>query len=228
MATDHIAVRSALEGVANVHRPTTNCGPTISGLELLDGWLTEHGERPWDVIHYQFGLHDLKRMEGGDHQVPPAEYAANLRTITHALAKTGAALIWCSTTPVPDVPMDAMSPPRLVSDVLLFNAAAFEAVNASTAVGGVAVHDLYSYLLRIHCAMRQKIQHFTNYIWLHYVLKQSICSTVFWSILFINLHVARPGVGTRCLRWIPFSGRIMSISPLWAQRTLARVLWSMY
>ena len=77
-------------------------------------------------------------MEGGEHQVSLAHYSANLRTITHTLAKTGAALIWCSTTPVPNVAMEDMSPPRLAADVPLFNAAAFEAVNASIAVGGVA------------------------------------------------------------------------------------------
>lgn len=94
-----------------------------------------------------YTVHDLKRMENGEHQVSLADYSANLRTITHALAETGAALIWCSTTPVPDVPMEDMAPPRLVTDVPMFNAAAFEAVNASIAVGGVAIHDLYNHAL---------------------------------------------------------------------------------
>lgn len=52
---DHVAVRTALEGVANVHRPNENCGPTINALEKLQGWLEQHGERPWDVIHFNFG-----------------------------------------------------------------------------------------------------------------------------------------------------------------------------
>ena len=51
----HIDVRSALAGVANVHRPTENGGPTSNGVEKLEEWLAEHGERPWDVIHYNFG-----------------------------------------------------------------------------------------------------------------------------------------------------------------------------
>ena len=92
-------------------------------------------------------MHDLKRMEDGEHQVSLEQYAANLRSITHTLAKTGAALIWCHTTPVPDVPIEAMSPPRLAADVAEFNAVALEAVNCSTAVGGVGVHDLYAYAL---------------------------------------------------------------------------------
>ena len=51
----HLDVRSALAGVANVHRPTENGGPTSNGVEKLEEWLAEHGERPWDVIHYNFG-----------------------------------------------------------------------------------------------------------------------------------------------------------------------------
>ena len=52
---DHFAVRNALEGVANVHRPDENCGPTTNGVEKLQAWLEQHGERPWDVIHFNFG-----------------------------------------------------------------------------------------------------------------------------------------------------------------------------
>jgi hypothetical protein len=48
-------VRNALEGVANVHRPAENCGPTTTGVEKLQEWLEQHGERPWDVIHFNFG-----------------------------------------------------------------------------------------------------------------------------------------------------------------------------
>lgn len=108
-------------------------------------------------------MHDLKRMEDGEHQVSLAQYSANLRTITHALAKTGATLIWCSTTPVPNVAMEDMSPPRLATDVTLFNAAAFEAVNASIAVGGVAIHDLYSHALpELGSIQREKNVHFSG------------------------------------------------------------------
>ena len=56
---DHFAVRNALEGVANVHRPTENCGPTTNGIEKLQNWLEEHGERPWDVIHFNFGCEHI-------------------------------------------------------------------------------------------------------------------------------------------------------------------------
>ena len=51
--------RKRLKGKANLHRPPTNCGPTTKGLEEIDAWL---GEKSWDVIHFNWGLHDLKYM----------------------------------------------------------------------------------------------------------------------------------------------------------------------
>ena len=45
-------VRAMLKGVANVHRPLTNCGPTTRGLENIDAWL---GDGKWDVIHFNWG-----------------------------------------------------------------------------------------------------------------------------------------------------------------------------
>ncbi len=101
-------VRQRFTGRANVHRPPENCGPTVLGLEQLDSWL---GSGRWDVIHFNFGLHDLKFMDAkgtyivpGPHDRPlasPADYAANLRAIVTRLKRTGARLIFATTTPVP-------------------------------------------------------------------------------------------------------------------------------
>lgn len=55
-----LAVRELLADKANVHRPPTNCGPTIQGVKQIDAWL---GDGRWDVIHFNFGLHDLKIMD---------------------------------------------------------------------------------------------------------------------------------------------------------------------
>ena len=52
-------VRRELKGVANVYRPPTNCGPATKGIAELDAWL---GDRKWDVVHWNHGLHDLKYM----------------------------------------------------------------------------------------------------------------------------------------------------------------------
>jgi acyl-CoA thioesterase-1 len=131
-----LAVGELLAGKANVHRPPTNCGPTIRGLEQIDAWL---GDGPWDVIHLNFGLHDLKIMEDGKHQVPLEQYEQNLRQIVQRLKKTGAKLIWCSTTPVPE----SSNPPRHNQDVLAYNAAAKRVADEY----GLAIDDLYGFAL---------------------------------------------------------------------------------
>ena len=85
-----LAVRRALAGKANVHRAPANCGPTAMGLKKLDVWL---GEGRWDVIHFNFGIHDRNAK--------PEAYTGNLEQIVARLKKTGAGLIWASTTPMP-------------------------------------------------------------------------------------------------------------------------------
>ncbi|MFM7210195.1 MAG: SGNH/GDSL hydrolase family protein, partial [Verrucomicrobiota bacterium] len=94
-----LPVRKALEGKANVHRIPTNGGPTKNGTANLAKWL---GESKWDVIHFNFGLHDLRHMEDGKRQVEPADYEANLRAIVAGLKKPGAKVIFATTTPVPE------------------------------------------------------------------------------------------------------------------------------
>lgn len=95
-------VRKELAGKANVYRVPENAGPTIRGLEQMEIWI---GNRGWDVIHFNFGLHDLKYVERNGksvHQVPVDEYGKNLEKIIGMLAETGATLLWGATTPVPE------------------------------------------------------------------------------------------------------------------------------
>jgi hypothetical protein len=92
-----IPVRKQLAGKANVLRPSTNCGPTSRGVKSIDDWL---GSGKWDVIHFNFGLHDIvfysadgsKRVDpteaGARHQVPADDYEKNLRTIVAKLKAT--------------------------------------------------------------------------------------------------------------------------------------------
>ena len=92
-----LPVRAAFRGVVNVLRPPTNCGATPSGLQRIDSWL---GTGRWDVIHFNFGLHDLRYLPSGEQLAPPAEYEKNLRALVARLRQTGAALIFATTTPV--------------------------------------------------------------------------------------------------------------------------------
>lgn len=127
-----VPVRNGLKGKANVLRPRTNCGPTTKGLEEIDAWLATGGaDKKWDLIHFNWGLHDLKYMgpnnenladpkaEDSHQQVPPDEYEANLRKLVSRLKETGAILIWRNTTPVPEG-----SKGRLVGDSAKYNAIA--------------------------------------------------------------------------------------------------------
>jgi acyl-CoA thioesterase-1 len=100
-------VRAELQGVANVHRPDENCGPTAYGKERLEAWL---GSGTWDVIYFNFGLHDLKYLDAQENYVTPDKgrpvaapepYGKNLRAIVQRLHRTGARLIFATTTPVP-------------------------------------------------------------------------------------------------------------------------------
>jgi acyl-CoA thioesterase-1 len=158
-----LPVRALLKGQANVHRPPTNCGPTIRGLEQIDGWL---GEGKWDVIHFNWGLHDLKYMgpkgqnlakpgsEGSHQQVPPAEYEKNLRALVTRLKETGAALIWCSTTPVPEGASG-----RVVGDSAKYNAIAAKVMQEHD----VAIDDLFAFSKpKLKEIMRPKNVHFTT------------------------------------------------------------------
>src|SRR5688572_11788905 len=61
-----VPTREALQGVANVHRPLTNCEATVVGLVRLDEWLATGGaDKKWDVIHFNWGLHDMKQYKDG-------------------------------------------------------------------------------------------------------------------------------------------------------------------
>ena len=138
-----VPARDALRGKANVHRPLTNCGPTTRGLEGLSQWL---GETDWDVIHFNWGLHDLKYLGPNDEnlqdpkdpkthqQVPPKEYEQNLQQLVSQLEKTGAILIWRNTTPVP-----AGSKGRVEGDAAAYNAIAKQIM----AEHGIEIHDMY-------------------------------------------------------------------------------------
>jgi acyl-CoA thioesterase-1 len=128
-----VPARKALEKVANVHRIPENGGTTTNGLAKLDKWL---GDSTWDVIHFNFGLHDLKLDAQGKQQVPPEQYEKNLRELVKRLMATKAKLIWASTTPVPDA---QVSPPRKNADVIAYNAIARKIMEEN----GVAVDDLY-------------------------------------------------------------------------------------
>lgn len=131
-----LPTRELLKGKVNLHRIPTNGGDTARGLSSLTKWT---GPGTWDVIHFNWGLHDLKRMDGVNHQVPIAKYEENLRQLVAALKQTGAKLIWASTTPV----QEGVKPARSDADVQAYNAVAKTIMEEN----GIAIDDLYAFAL---------------------------------------------------------------------------------
>ena len=135
-------VRELLAGKVNLHRPRTNCGPTTCGVAEIENWL---GDGSWDVIHFNWGLHDIVYMKEngervdppqGQRQVPADRYAQNLATLVQRLERTGANLIWCATTPVPEGASF-----RKPGDEVEYNAIAQKVMRAR----GIPTNDLYAY-----------------------------------------------------------------------------------
>jgi lysophospholipase L1-like esterase len=120
-----LAARKALAGKANVHRAPENCGPTANGLKKLDVWL---GDGKWDVIHFNFGIHDRR--------TPPAQYEQRLEAIVERLQRSGAKLVWASTTPVPP---DTKDGPAAAAAIVERNAIAARVMVEH----GVAMDDLF-------------------------------------------------------------------------------------
>jgi len=83
--------RMALTGKANVHRAPANCGPTDNFFRNGEEWLLQNGSNHWDVIVFNFGIHDRAKT--------PEAYSANLRRVYDRLKQAGTTLLWVDTTP---------------------------------------------------------------------------------------------------------------------------------
>ena len=138
-----LPTRALLQGKVNLHRIPTNGGPTIKGLSEIDKWL---GSRKWDLIHFNWGLHDLKFMgkdgtnlvpkeEGGIVQVSLPDYEKNLDLLVSRMKKSARQLVWRNTTPIP-----AGSKARYVGDSVKYNQAAARIMEKH----GVPTLDLYA------------------------------------------------------------------------------------
>jgi acyl-CoA thioesterase-1 len=133
----HEAAKEALKGIANYHRAEGNCGPSDRGVVCAELWLGDYTQKGlhWDLIQFNHGLHDLKQFYDeeaktyGKHQISLEEYKSNLEKEIAILEKTGAKLMWCSTTPVPNSSVGRWAAGlmgRQKDEDLVFNKAAME------------------------------------------------------------------------------------------------------
>jgi acyl-CoA thioesterase-1 len=146
-------VQELLRSKANVYRPLSNdgnpvnCSGTSKGITDINFWI---GNKRWDVIHFNFGLHDIKHEdpETGEASSNPKDplqadlkqYKKNMKLIVNELLSTGAKLIFATTTPVPS---RSVSPLREPENVLRYNKAALKIIKK----GNIAVNDLYTFAL---------------------------------------------------------------------------------
>jgi lysophospholipase L1-like esterase len=161
-------VKEMLAGKANVFRPMQadgnpeNCSGTTKGVSEIDRWL---GGTKWDVIHFNFGLHDLKHVDPktGEAtknatdplQADPDQYRKNLILIIEKLKKTGAKLIFATTTPYKDV----TNPLRDNGMYEKYNQVAVKLMKKNQ----VEVNDLCSFILPNLSELQQpKNVHFTD------------------------------------------------------------------
>ena len=124
-------------------------GPSSKGVQCIRHWL---GTQQWDVVHANFGLHDIAKARGSSWRaVPPVEYVKNLDAIfrhVQAALKPGGQFVWATTTPVPEslrlagaAPGSALS--RNNSQVVEYNRLAAD-LWASKWPGAVVINDLFS------------------------------------------------------------------------------------
>jgi beta-glucanase (GH16 family) len=191
--------RALLKGKVNLHRIPTNGGHTAKGLAEMDKWL---GEGKWDVIHFNWGLHDLKYVVPGTGKLaaPPEgkrvaaveKYVANLDALVKRMRKSGAKLIFATTTPVPKG-----CGGRAAGDARIYNAAALKVMHARL----VPVNDLYSFAL----PQLGKIQRPAN---VHFLPEGSkaLATRVAASIIKALRGAPQPTIkdAPKDVKWIPY------------------------
>ena len=158
-----IPTRRLLQGRATIHNTpmigcrTTDKGvvcTTDKGLANLD---VAPGKGKWDIIHFNWGLHDLWVQDDGSYLVPLDRYEKNLRELVKRLTGTGATLIWATTTPVPDADVAILH--RKSSDAIAYNGVARKIMDRN----GIAIDDLYAFALpRLAKIQKPADVHFTD------------------------------------------------------------------
>lgn len=165
--TPHVV--DSLVGVASVTRPyhgdgrPDNCQGTINGVKNIDSWL---GNNEWDIIHFNFGLHDLKHVkkDSGENsndtndplQADPQQYEINLRRIVKRLIETKAKLIFATTTPYPDAGLKPLRDPGLYKE---YNRRAILVMTENN----IPVNDLESFVLpQMEAIQKPENVHFTE------------------------------------------------------------------
>ncbi len=133
--------------------------------KIVDQYIEKGGEKGWAVIQFNWGLHAVKFVDeqnrnsepgkpGAHIQFTVEEYARNLELFVNELKRTGAKLVFATTTPVPK---GASGSIRYL-DLTPYN----EAAKAIMKKHGIPVNDLYAAALpRLPALQIENNVHFT-------------------------------------------------------------------
>lgn len=149
----HQAAKQQLKDIANYYRVEGNAGSVDRGVLCMELWLGDYKEKGlhWDLIQFNHGLHDLKQVYDektdsyGEHNIPIEDYKKYLEQEIQILKRTGAKLMWCTTTPVPNKGPVWGTPPmgRQKDEDLVMNKAAMEVISKHPEI---MVNDLNSFI----------------------------------------------------------------------------------
>ncbi|QDS98181.1 SGNH/GDSL hydrolase family protein [Adhaeretor mobilis] len=124
-----------LAGQFVLFQPDPGSGDTDRATVYMQDWLDDG---PWDVIHFNWGLHDLYTQNvnhPGVNAIPIEDYESNLRSLVPQMVASGADLVWANTTPG----VDPLFP---VNDVLAYNAVAAQVMSEYD----IPINDLHGLL----------------------------------------------------------------------------------
>jgi isoamyl acetate esterase len=122
-------VQKDLAEEAEIFMIKQNCEDSRKIKKKLKKWLKNGKKKPFDVIHFNCGLHDIKKkFNKTDLQVGIEEYQQNLKGIIKILkSRTKAKLVWATTTPVIyERHHEVKGFDRVEEDVKRYNAVAVE------------------------------------------------------------------------------------------------------
>lgn len=139
-------VKQALAGKANVIKNAGNAEWTGTGIKKIDSYL---GDTKWDIIHFNWGLWDIYGWQYDNEERSPEAYAKRLDQLVTRMKKTGAKLIWATTTPACPGPEQTMLK-RFKKEVVITPEQQAKYSQASLEVmkkHGVEINDLYQHIL---------------------------------------------------------------------------------
>jgi hypothetical protein len=125
-------VKEKLSGAAEVFGPAENCRFAVYTLWNINAWLTSFGKP--DIVHWNNGIWDVYRHNEDMGIFTSLEYYIyTLRRILTEIRKSGARIIWATSTPINDP-----HPYLNNSDIDLYN----EHATAFMKSEGIEINDL--------------------------------------------------------------------------------------